>query len=303
MNIEESFKKFDQPNYYSRVDSTHPLDLWYGLDEHGRRCIELRANFKPRPVKGTDAIEINQYSNKKYKTICFSLKNDEMEGLFFKFCQDLIEKTRSIENKKDGYLTIVNRYFQWKKMFMKSREGYLLESQIMGLIGEILFFKDKLCVDIGTTRALKSWSGQELTHKDFSVDDTWYEVKTISKGKDSVKISSLEQLESDNHGYLVVYTLEKMSQEYSGITLNQLIFDTLNIFSMDSEKDLFIDKISTQGYSYNTYYNGFVYSIKDCYLYSVTKEFPKLTKQTVPIEVTKASYELSLTGISQYRVR
>ena len=64
MNIEKSFKKFDQPNYYSRVDSTHPLDLWYGLDEHGRRCIELRANFKPRPVKGTDAIEINQYSNK-----------------------------------------------------------------------------------------------------------------------------------------------------------------------------------------------------------------------------------------------
>ncbi len=303
MNIKEAFEKFDKPNYYSRVDSTHPLELWYGLDELGRKSIELRANFKHKEVRGTDSIEINQYSKKQYKTICFSLKNEEMESLFYKFCDDLIEKTRTISDKNEGYQAIVNRYLQWKKMFMNYHKELLSEPQIMGLIGEILFFRDRLCNEIGTTMALKSWSGQELTHKDFSVRDTWYEVKTVSKGKDSVRISSLEQLDSDVDGHLIVYTLEKMSQAFNGITLNRLILDTLNVFAINSEKDEFLDKVSAQGYEYNTYYDGYVYDVKDCFEFFVTQEFPKLTKHNVPSGVTKATYDLSLTDITKYQVR
>ena len=302
MNIEESFKGFDKPNYYSRVDATHPLELWYGLDEQGRKSIELRANFKHKEVKGTDSIEVNQFSKKEYKTICFSLKNEEMVSLFYKFCDDLIEKTRTISDKNDGYQAIVNRYFQWKKMFVNSHNELLSEIQIMGLIGEILFFKERLCVEIGTTLALKSWSGQELTHKDFSFQDTWYETKAISKGKDSVRISSLEQLDSEIDGHLVVYTLEKMSQAFKGITLNQLIIDTLEIFSLDSEKDGFIAKVSSQGYTYNTYYDRFVYDLKDCYEFTVSKEFPRLTKRNVPLGVVKAEYSISLIDINPFRV-
>ena len=303
MNIREGFSKFDKPNYYSRVDSTHPLELWYGLDEQGRKAIELRANFRPREVKGTDSIEINQYQKKDYKTICFSLKNEEMESLFYKFCVDLIEKTRYVTDKNEGYQAIVNRYFQWKKMFMNYHKDVLSEPQIMGLIGEILFFRDHLCKEIGTADALKSWSGQELTHKDFSFQDTWYEVKTVSKGKDSVRISSLEQLDSENEGYLIVYTLEKMSAAFNGVTLNNLVIDTFNSFSLDSEKEDFMGKVTMQGYTYNTYYDSYVYDMKDFFKFVVTSDFPKLTKNNVPDGVTKASYDLSMTDINKFQVR
>src|SRR5699024_8133412 len=105
------------------------------------------------------------------------------------------EQTREIKERSEGYTAIVNRYFQWKKMFVSSKGNLLTEPEIMGLIGEILYLKGTLAERIGLYNALKSWSGQELTHKDFSFDDTWVEVKTVRSGGQTVKISSLEQLD------------------------------------------------------------------------------------------------------------
>ena len=90
--IEERFAAFLRPGYFSRVDNQHPLELYIGLDEKGRKAIELRARFTARKVTGTSAIDVNQYKNEKYNTIRFSLCDEEIKGLFFKFCDDLIEQ-------------------------------------------------------------------------------------------------------------------------------------------------------------------------------------------------------------------
>ena len=61
----------------------------------------------------------------------------------------------------------------------------------MGLIGELLYLSGSLAERIGLHDALYSWSGQELTHKDFSFNESWVEVKTISRGRITVRISSM----------------------------------------------------------------------------------------------------------------
>ena len=298
--IKERFKDFSEPNYFSRVDTSHPLELHIGLDEKGRKSIELRDSFKPRKVISSGAIEVNQYTKPEYNTIRFSLNNNEVSGLFYKFCDDLIEQTNDIKDRETGYQSIVNRYYQWKKLFASSSKNILSESEIMGLIGEILFLSKKLASEIGIENALYSWTGQELTHKDFSYNDTWYEVKTVNTGKNSVKISSLDQLDGDVDGELAVYSLEKMSETYEGITLNQLIVDTIKLFNIQDDKDKFINKVATHGYEYNNYYDGFVYMISGFYRYNVTSEFPKLTKKMVPNEIVKASYEIDLSQLSGF---
>ncbi len=63
----------------------------------------------------------------------------------------------------------------------------LSESEIMGLMGELLFLRDFLFEKYGKGEALKSWSGQELTHKDFSYNNKWYEVKAIHSGKTQLR--------------------------------------------------------------------------------------------------------------------
>lgn len=303
MNISEMFEKFFRPAYYSRIDNTHILNLFIGLDEHGRKSIELRSHFIPIRVSGTSAIDVTQYKKPEYNTIRFSLKDDEVSGLFYKFCEDITEQTRGLANEKDGYKAITNRFFQWKKMFVASRNAVLTEPAIMGLIGELLFLKDDLSVRIGLSAALRSWSGQEVTRKDFSIDDSWFEIKTISRGNPCVRISSLEQLSSDHEGELVVYALEKMSAEYNGITLNKLVLDILKMFSSQEDKDLFMTKVSIQGYEYNNYYDDFVFELSSKTRYVVNKDFPKLTSADVPRAITKVSYDILLTEIMPYIIK
>ena len=301
--LKKRFESFTLPNYYSRVDAERVPELYIGLDENGRKSIELRSLFNPRIVRGTSAIEVNQYDNQKYKTIRFSLTDEEMSGLFYTFCDDLIEQTGNMTEESAGYNTIVVRFHQWKKMFVSSKKDFLSETQIMGLIGELLFLKEQLSSRIGLSEALKSWSGQDLTHKDFSYDTLWTEVKTIGGSSQSVRISSLEQLDSAYEGELAIYALEKMSSNYNGITLNKLVVEIRNLFSDNDERDLFMSKVALQGYEYHNYYDDFVYEKKYCKNFRVNNKFPRLIHDNVPGAVIKAAYDIDLNKISEFEIK
>lgn len=303
-NIEKRFAEFKDANYFSRLDKEHILDLRIGLDEKMRKSIELRCDkFKARKVTSTNVIDVGQFKFHDYYSIRFSLVEDEMCGLFYKFCDDLLEATRNLQSAHEGYTAVIERYYQWRKMFVSSKKNLLSEQEIMGLIGEILLLKGYLAEKLGLSNALKSWSGQELTHKDFSFDDTWVEAKAISLGSQSVKISSLEQLESDSTGELAVHSLEKMSSAYNGITLNKLVLETRNLFQLAEEKDAFDTKVALQGYEYNNYYDDFVYEIGSFRRYKVDDNFPKLTHRDLPAAIRKATYELSLVEIGKFEIK
>lgn len=299
-DIKTKFSEFTKAGYFSRVDNTHILNLHIGLDDTSQKAIELRSKFTPVKVIGTSAIEVNQYTKPEYNTIRFSLCDEEVSGLFYLFCKDLIEQTRTLTEDSDGYQSIIKRFFQWKRMFVASKKDYLTEPEIMGLIGEILFMRDFLSEEVGISKALECWSGQELTHKDFSREHTWYEVKTIGRSNQNVKISSLEQLDSDNEGELVVLTLERMSPAYKGISLNRLIIDTIDKFVSEDDKNIFLTKVALQGYEYNNYYDDYVYELCSVVRYLVDERFPKLTRKNIPLAIRKASYDISLTDIKEF---
>lgn len=297
------FSEFCNPGLFSRVDPNHILDLFIGLDEYGHKSIKLRANFNPKTVKGTSAIDVNQYKNEGFNTITFSLIDDEVSALFYNFCDDLIESSRNLEDKTLGYFTITNRYFLWKRMFLKSKDDFLTEPEIMGLIGEVVFLSSYLFDSYGKHDAIMSWSGQELTHKDFSYKDTWYEVKTINIGNQAVKISSIEQLSSDFSGELVVYSLEKMSPAFNGINLNKLVSDVYKSIENENDKENFFSKVTLQGFTYNEYYDDFIYEINNYIKFQVTEKFPRLEREKLPYAITKAQYELSLLEIKDFQIK
>ena len=53
IDIRQKFSEFNRPEYFSRIDSVHILELHLGLDEKSRKAIELRYPFTPRKVTGT----------------------------------------------------------------------------------------------------------------------------------------------------------------------------------------------------------------------------------------------------------
>ncbi len=300
--IKNRFLEIEGINIFSRINPSHFIDLYVGRDDQGRYAIKYRGDFKPeKSIKSVAGIAVNQYKNEDFNTLQFSLTQNDISELFFIFCNDIIEATESITDNRKAYKTILDRYYSWKKMFATPKK-LLAESDIMGLIGELLFLRDFLFEKYGKGEAISSWSGQELTHKDFSYENFWYEVKTISSGKESVKISSLEQLESINKGELVVFSLERMSSSYDGIKINSLALEILNSLELDIQKDLFLTAIMSHGFSFDESYDELVYEFVSMSRYMVDSEFPKLTRNDVNDAITKAQYDLSLAIINKYLI-
>lgn len=298
--IKERFLDIEGKSIFSRINSSHSIDLYIGHDDQGRYAIKFRGQFKPeKRIKSVSGIAVNQYKNEEFNTLQFSLMHNENKELFFTFCEDIIQATKPITDNQNAYKAILNRFYSWKKMFSASKK-LLSESEIMGLVGELLFMKNYLFDKYGKGDALSSWSGQDLTHKDFSYNDIWYEVKALNSGKDSVKISSLEQLQSINNGELVIFLLEKMSSSYSGIRINGLALEILNSLELDSLKDTFLSAIMSHGFTFDECYDEYVYDLVSMSRYFVGADFPKLTRNDVGDAIVKVQYDLSLAIINDY---
>jgi DNA mismatch endonuclease (patch repair protein) len=112
----------------------------------------------------------------------------------------------------------------------------------------------KMIQKYGVDVALKSWSGTEHTDQDFSCDDTWYEIKSTVSGSASVKISSVEQLDTNQTGHLVIVTLDKTSEaDASRLTLNSMYEMVLSSIpkGKDTKPEIIVRKyLFSQGFRY-----------------------------------------------------
>lgn len=296
-NSKEVFLKFEKNSHYLRVDDLHPLELLIGLNDSGQKTIRFIGRFQRVQVKGTKTIEVNHYQLNDRYIISFSLSNVNYLDLFYLFCNDLIDSSRSIE-QQDGYQFIVNRFDKWKG-FGNSTRQYLSEIEIKGLLGELVFLKNHMIDKYGISKSINGWTGPEPTKKDFSYDTTWYEVKSVSK--DTVSISSIEQLDSDRVGMLILMYFEKLSPEAKELTLNKVVDDILSLIQLDSDRALFIMKLVQVGFYKEDYYDSFVYKLRDEAFYEVNDKFPKISLSDLPSAVSNVRYDLYINSLVEFR--
>lgn len=300
-SIYEVFSRGFQSGYYIRIGNNHSLHLYLGKDDNGNYAFEFRGNYSPVKIVGSDVISVYQGKSGDVYTLRFSLENGELLEYFCTFCQDLLDSSEDIQKDELAYKTLCSRYFAWKKLF-KPHSGKLSDAEIIGLIGELLFLKEQMIPQWGNTKAIESWMGPEKTHKDFSIDNMWYEIKSINSGKDTVRISSIEQLDGSDEGYLVVYCLEKMSPSFSGIRLNSLVTTIMNILGSTMLREAFLSKLSLYNFDFSPEYDNFVYSKVGFSMYSVNETFPRLSRDHIPIAISKVQYDLTLSEINEYKL-
>lgn len=301
--IYEMFQGGFQSGQFSRIGDNKNLCMYIGRDERARFCFEFVGKFKPTRIVGSDVIAVGQTTEDNVNIhLRFSLEEADLLEHFSTFCEDLIESTSGMNNQDEAYQTLCVQYYSWKKLFRLSRKK-LSETEIMGLLGELLFLRDHLFVKWGIREALDSWTGPEKTHKDFSANDTWYEIKTINAGKETVTISSIEQLDSDYIGFLVVYQLEKMSPSFDGLTLNGLVTSIVSSLTSPQQKESFLSKLDEFGFDFSPEYDDFVYTMADFAQYKVGDNFPRLSRTSnLPIAISKVQYDIILTEIQEYKL-
>lgn len=290
-----------QSESFIRVGENQSLNLYIGKDDKGNYAFEYRGRCTPTKIVGSGVIAVNQGKRGDLVVLRFALINSELLEYFCTFCQDLLDSTLGISDDDAAYKTLCSRFFSWKKLF-RSHAGVLSDSEITGLIGELMFLQDYMIPQWEVTKSLDSWMGPEKTHKDFSLDNEWYEIKTVSSGKDSVRISSLEQLDGEVTGYLAVYCLEKMSPSFSGVKLNALVKNLLSIMRTPDNREKFLSKLSLYNYDFSPDYDNYVYSLISFSMYAVSAGFPRLSRKDIPVSINRVQYDIVLSEIEDYKL-
>lgn len=282
------------------ADSEHPIEFHLGYD-NGQRCFIVMNSGKVDDIVSSKAITAKNVITGNTKSLLFLLRYESLEDIFSNLCWDLITYTKQSDNPiKD----LIDRFNNWQKLLQKLPNGLMSANAQKGLIGELLYL-EYLIDQNGVKHAFESWVGPDGSDQDFLLDDSWTEVKTTTISSDSINISSLEQLDRDDFGRLVVYFMDKVdSPNKSTITLGD-IFERVFAKLTDSQYiDSLICKTSKVGFDIKNVekYKTIHFKLVGSSCYAVRDEFPRLTKKNIPNGIISAGYSISLSSINNYRI-
>lgn len=297
----------EDPNMFRPQKVGSKVKILAGVDE-GKYAISILSETYDIDLSNTQLIKVRQtaVSRNKMATI-FTLTDEDLLSIFISFAIDL----ESIV-EYDNDVTIVeiyNRYLYWQKMFKTDAE-IISEAKVKGLINELLILSDFLIPKFGIDVAIKGWMGTENTHKDFAFSDgTWYEAKAINKGKPVVKISSIEQLEAEQIGMLVISEFEKTSpQNAEGVRLFELLSHIKSKIDLENTKTELIEKIFKLGFSSDIFHNKdhkanqYRFLVNTTNFYKVDDAFPRLTRSNLSSKIGLVSYEIIISEIEEFKV-
>lgn len=286
---------------YKLYDHKHPLR--WSVDNHemiGKMALQSTEDCA---ITATELIDIIHIPDAGGMIIVFSLKDDNYALNFDALCHNIIEGTRQC-SERDGTKKVGLLFNKWKRM-LKGQRG-LDSIEIQGLIGELLSMKISLIPEYGEVQTINGWMNSLWGDQDFILGNKWFEIKTAIVGSKTITISSLDQLDRDDEGFLLLVFLRRVS-ESSGkkITLNTAYNDMIESLTDETATEVFKDAMSGEGYRPNDP----VYDAKDIFelagmkSYSVREGFPRIRRTELKIPgISDARYEILIDMLHDYEV-
>lgn len=305
IDIQKIFEELNRADGFKKIKiEESPVGIYCGVKENGLPSLAFMSQHPPLTIESTQYLQVTQWSeNNSVYWSRFDLELGSARTVFYSLCVDLIKASVGCNSDEQAMNAIKNKYMIWRKMFRKAK-GSMTEESYKGMFGELYFLKHYLWPKIGLCNAIRSWSGPDMTSKDYSYKDDWYEIKTISTNSNSVSISSLTQLEAVTSGHLVIFRVEQMSAEYDegDCCVEKIISDIMCNIDDEGVKEFFIGKILAYGYDFDEGENIFhKYRVANGKFYLVDNDFPRITTDSVSYEeVIKVTYSLALDGIQKY---
>lgn len=295
-----------QNGFLQRLDPNHPLDFFIGISHQGHDELVLMTTIEPVQLKATRSLGVEKNIRKdgKWATqIC--LLDDRQQDIFARFCMDLVECSQTSKSEAEGLSNVAKRYLTWQRLFLSMHEGLSIK-ELKGLVGEILFARylienQKYSKD----DVMEAWRGPDYGDRDYIFQDVWYEVKGISTGKDYVTISSLNQLETEKGGYLVVIRVDETSATDGESFSFRAYIEAFRELLQDAPKaaDMFEKKLLSAKYMDKKQYEEIYFRINGKEYFRVDETFPRLVTENVSSEILRVQYDLSIAGIQPWKTK
>ncbi len=309
-NYEEELRtKWNSINYQSggslQLAIEHPLEwhVMYASPEH--KSLIIVSDEPAGDIVSSKSIETgcNMRKDGKY-AISFTLMDQNQEDVFITMSRDIIGYS-SVECSKteEALNSVLKRYAAWMKLLDHKHNSVLPLSAQKGLIGELLFLKERIESGMDIAEAVSGWSGPDGEDQDFYYEDKWYEIKSTGRASSSVTISSIEQLDNNDIGELVIYRIDKCPPTRTGaFTLYQLVHTLFDFIGHDAHtQETFVLKLGSMGYIDMIEYDkqNYVFSSKQEYF--VDDSFPKFRREDIPTEIINTEYQLSIQSINKWK--
>lgn len=301
MDLVEKFEKGKESHTYQRIDPEYKTDIFVGYNSDGYMSLVITELGKVEKVRSSKLIQVQLKRHDSKLELSFDLLDDAYAPMFLVFCKDMVATCENA-GKTLAISYALKRWKYWKEMFGKQRPGLLSKQEIQGLIGELYVLKTYMIPNFGDKDALDAWRGPLLGHKDFEINDTWFEIKTINNGAERITISSLEQLESDIDGHLITVRLEETSSlNRRAVSLNRIASQIWESLDDPETYDIFSARLDNAGYRYEPEYDDYNYLICGKDIYTVADSFPRLRRKDINNAIGNAQYTIMLLGIADYK--
>jgi Putative PD-(D/E)XK family member, (DUF4420) len=286
------------PGSFRLVDESHPLDLYAGFDQNNRRLLMLVTQYPPDELPATGAVQVSlNRRNDGHFAVLFSLARTELNELFGRLCQDLIDATRA-SSQESGASAMLLRLGRWRRLLEPGGSG-LSDSELRGLFGELWFLRTVAMPVFGKTEAVDAWNGPFGAPQDFQLGSGLVEIKTILLGNHKITISSADQLDSGSTPLQLAVIAMHPSRE---ISLPELISnirgDLEDTPHAAAEFDL---RLAEAGYIDCPEYHNVRLSVDEIRYYPVADSFPRITTVQVPAGISKLTYDLDLHECGEFR--
>lgn len=307
------WKKIDTPSidlHTLRVDADHPLDFFWAKDHANNYLFVYEFNssdiFKSK-IPNLEGIEINKIIIDDISRLIFTLKDKDQAEIFYDLCVNLVRSTNQVLSNDKAHIIILKRLKRWQQFLKNSNSGILKEQAIKGLIGELLFLKEKLIKSYDIDGAINAWIGPEGNPQDFAINDLAIEVKCqLGGSRPTIKISSADQLCPQLPKMLLyVVTLSKTTHDNDKkINLPILISEIEQLIELQNSQLTvrFNDLLDQVGYSYSDQYNDFNYIFTDEQGYRVVDGFPRLIPNDLCDGIERINYTIKLNECKDYKI-
>ena len=288
---------------FRRVDETHPLDLYAGIDYRGKRVLMLVAREAPPtlPPPGVVEVTCNQRGDNDF-AIVLQLLRQEFEELFGRLCQDLVDATRAAAPDHGGE-ELLRRLGRWRKLLEAGPRTTLSDVVLRGLVGELWVLKSLVIPRVGVDAGVNGWAGPLGAPQDFVVGDRVLEVKTCSVGIQQVTITSLQQLDARNAPLFlgVVWLAPASSTSQQGFSVANLVASLRTVVEGSPLASMeFALRLAEAGYADCEEYERSWYSVEHVRYFEVRNDFPRLRREGTPPGISEVTYSLDLGTCKAY---
>ncbi len=307
LTIDELYSKWNNISPYQEgfllVSDDHPLSFHIGYLSDSQKAFVVLNAGKNDDLLSSKAINVeNILLNNGEYALRFLLNYPSLDEIFVKLCWDLMCASKDASNPLEK---IIDQYKRWLRLLQQISNGLLPVHVQKGLIGELLYLSD-LIDKYGDSLAINSWVGPEGCDQDYNFEIGWAEIKTTIISGTSVQVSSLQQLDREDKGQLIVYFLDRTTScGDNTVSLNGLIDQIMTKLALNKNKCLFAIKLAKSGYQSkdSEKYSSFRFKIAEKRIYQVDKSFPRLTKDNISPSIIETQYKIDLPSVDCFRLR